>query len=54
MGAGSTLLAVAVHDPQEQRRPLRWLQVREIRGELRWWTGLLDPKTAPALEMATV
>ena len=54
---GSTLLAVAVHDPKKQRRPLRWLQVRRAgRGteELRLWTSLLDPEKAPALELATV
>ena len=61
---GRTLLAVAVHDPNQPRRPRRWLQVREIRvqvrragrgaEELRLWTSLLDPKTAPARELATV
>jgi hypothetical protein len=58
---GSTLLEVMVHDPKKQRRALR---VREVRvrvrragrgtEELRLWTSLLDPKKAPALELATV
>ena len=59
---GSTLLEVAVRDPQKPRRTLEWLRVREVRirvrragrgaQELRLWTSLLDPKTAPALELA--
>lgn len=59
---GSTLLEVPVHDPKKQRRVLRWLQVREVRvavgrpgrsaETLRLWTSLLDPETAPALELA--
>lgn len=59
---GSTLLEVAVHDPKPPRRVLRWLRVREVRvkvrragrgaEELRLWTSLLEPKTAPALELA--
>lgn len=59
---GSTLLEVAVHDPKNPRRVLRWLRVREVRvqvgragrgaEELRLWTSLLDPEKAPALELA--
>jgi hypothetical protein len=61
---GSTLLEVAVRDPKKPRQTVRWLQVREVRvrvrragrgaEELRLWTSLLDPKKAPALELATV
>jgi hypothetical protein len=59
---GSTLLEVAVRDPQNPRRTLERLIVREVRirvrragrgaQELRLWTSLLDPGTAPALELA--
>ena len=59
---GSTLLEVAVHDPEKPRRTLERLLVREVRirvrragrgaQELRLWTSLLDPKKAPALELA--
>lgn len=61
---GSTLLEVAVRDPKTPRQTVRGLRVREIRvrvrragrgvEELRLWTSLLDPKKAPALELATV
>jgi Transposase DDE domain len=60
---GTRLIAIAVrasaHNPT---RIVDWLQMREIRvrvgragartHELRLWTSLLDPKTAPALELA--
>ncbi len=55
---GSTLLDVAVRDPEKPRQVVRWLRLRvrrEGRGvteELRLWTSLLDPKSAPALELA--
>jgi len=59
---GSTLLEVAVRDPKKPRRTLERLPVREVRirvrragrgaQELRLWTGLRDPKNAPALELA--
>lgn len=59
---GSTLLEVAVCDPQNPRRTVGRLLVREVRirvrrvgrgaQELRLWTSLLDPKKAPALELA--
>lgn len=59
---GSRLVLVAVRDPTRRSRIVDWLQVREIRvrvkrlgrrgREVRLWTSLLDPKTAPALELA--
>ena len=59
---GSTLLEVAVRAPKKPRRTLERLLVREVRirvrragrgaQELRLWTSLLDPKKAPALELA--
>ena len=59
---GSRLITVAVRDPQHPTRIIDWLEVREIRvrvkrpgrrgHELRLWTSLLVPKTAPALELA--
>jgi len=59
---GSTLLEVKVHDPKQPHKARRWLRVREVRvrvrragrgsEELRLWTSLLDPGTAPALELA--
>jgi hypothetical protein len=59
---GSTLLEVAVHDPKKPRQVVQWLRVREVRlrvrraghgaEELRLWTSLLEPKSAPALELA--
>lgn len=51
-----------MHDPKKQRPVLCWLHVREVRVKvgrpgrraetLRLWTSLLDPQTAPALELA--
>lgn len=59
---GSRLVEVPVRDPQHPRRVLRTIQLREIivrcarRGfvpqTLRLWTNLLDPKAAPAEELA--
>lgn len=58
---GSTLIRIGVRGPHSG--PIvRWLTVREVRvqvgrqghrtHELRLWTSLLDPTTAPALELA--
>lgn len=59
---GSTLLDVAVREPKKPRQVRQWLRVREVRirvrragrgaEELRLWTSLLEPKSAPALELA--
>jgi hypothetical protein len=59
---GSALISVAVRDPKRRNKILQILQLREIsvyvrrgrhHGEvLRLWTSLLDPRTAPALELA--
>lgn len=59
---GSRLVCVAVRDPAKPKRIVEWLELREIRvrvkrpghrgRELRLWTSLLNPKTAPALELA--
>ena len=59
---GSRLVVVAVRDPKRPSRIVDWLHLREIRvrvkrpghrgREVRLWTSLLDPKTAPALELA--
>ena len=59
---GSRLIQVAIRQPGRPTRILQWLDVREIRvrvaragqrpQELRLWTSLLDPRTAPALELA--
>ncbi len=61
---GSRLVGLAVRAPRHPTRILAWLEVREIRvrvrraghraHELRLWTTLLDPRTAPALELARV
>lgn len=61
---GSRLVGLAVRAPRNPSRILAWLEVREIRvrvtraghraHELRLWTTLLDPRTAPALELARV
>ena len=61
---GSRLVRVAVRAPHNPKRILEWLVVREIRvqvaraghraHELRLWTSLLDPRQAPALELARV
>jgi hypothetical protein len=59
---GSRLVGLAVRAPRSPSRIIAWLEVREIRvqvgrtgqraHELRLWTTLLDPRTAPALELA--
>jgi plasmid stabilization system protein ParE len=59
---GSALIWVEVRDPQRPRKIVRILKLREIcvrvsrRGirpeVIRLWTSLLDPHTAPALELA--
>ena len=59
---GSWLVEVKVRDPKSSSRILKTIVVREIvvrcarrgfRGQtLRLWTNLLDPKDAPALELA--
>ena len=61
---GSRLVGLAVRAPRNPSRILAWLEVREIRvrvtraghraHELRLWTTLRDPRTAPALELARV
>jgi hypothetical protein len=59
---GSRLVGLAVRAPRNPSRIIEWIEVREIRvqvgrpgqraHELRLWTTLLDPRTAPALELA--
>ena len=59
---GSRLVRVPVQQKGNQRIIVQWLQLREIRvrvqrpgfraHRLRLWTSLLDPVTAPALELA--
>jgi hypothetical protein len=61
---GTRLVGLPVRAPHNPARILEWLEVREIRvrigrpghraHELRLWTTLLDPRTAPALELARV
>ena len=61
---GSRLVALAVRAPRNPSRIVEWLEVREIRvqvgrngqrtHELRLWTTLRDPRTAPALELARI
>ena len=61
---GSRLVGLPVRAPRNPSRILEWLEVREIRvrvtrnghraHELRLWTTLLDPRTAPALELAQI
>jgi hypothetical protein len=61
---GTRLVGLPVRAPHNPARILEWLEVREIRvrvgrnghraHELRLWTSLLDPQTAPALELARV
>lgn len=55
-------MAVPLRDKGRPHRIVRWLTLREIRvrvtrpshrtQELRRWTCLLDPRTAPASELA--
>jgi hypothetical protein len=61
---GSRLVGLPVRAPRNPTRIVAWLEVREIRvqvsrpgaraHELRLWTTLRDPGTAPALELAQV
>jgi hypothetical protein len=59
---GSRLVQIALRARNSPTRILEWLEVREIRvrvgrpgyraHELRLWTSLIDPRTAPALALA--
>ncbi|MBI3401512.1 MAG: IS4 family transposase [Acidobacteria bacterium] len=59
---GTRRVGLRVRDPHSPNRVIEWLEVREIRvrvgrqghraHELRLWTSLMDPRTAPALELA--
>jgi Transposase DDE domain len=59
---GTRLIQVALRARHNPTRIIEWLAVREIRvrvgrpghreHELRLWTSLIDPRTAPALELA--
>ena len=59
---GSRVIGVAVRQKGRPQRILRWLELREIRvrvgrkghrsQEVRLWTSLMDPRTAPARELA--
>jgi hypothetical protein len=59
---GTRLVAIALRARHRPGQILEWLEVREIRvrvgrrghrgHELRLWTSLLDPRTAPALDLA--
>lgn len=61
---GSRVVGLPVRAPRNPNRIVAWLEVREIRvrvarngqrpHELRLWTTLRDPRTAPALELARV
>ena len=61
---GSRLVGLPVRAVRNPNRVVAWLEVREIRvevrrpghraHELRLWTTLRDPETAPALELARV
>ena len=61
---GTRLVRLAVRAPHNPKRIVEWIVVREIRvqvkrsghraHELRVWTSLLDPRQAPALELARV
>lgn len=61
---GSRLIQIALRARQRPNLILEWLEVREIRvrvgrqghpsHEVRLWTSLLDPHTAPAVELAQV
>lgn len=61
---GSRLVRLPVRAPDQKNRIVTWLEVREIRlrvgrtgqraHELRLWTTLLDPRLAPALELARI
>jgi len=59
---GTRLIAIALRARHRPTQILEWLEVREIRvrvgrkghrtHELRLWTSLVDPRTAPAIELA--
>jgi hypothetical protein len=59
---GTRLIQIALRARHRPARIIEWLQVREIRvrvgrpghraHEVRLWTSLVDPRTAPALELA--
>lgn len=59
---GSRIVRVPLREHGRRMHILRWMEVREIRvrigrpgrraHELRLWTSLMDPRTAPALELA--
>jgi hypothetical protein len=59
---GTRLVGLPIRPPRDHNRVIDWLEVREVRvlvgrpghrpRELRLWTSLLDPSTAPALELA--
>ena len=59
---GTRLVQIALRARHNPTRILEWLEVREIRvrvgrpghraHEVRLWTSLVDPRTAPALELA--
>jgi hypothetical protein len=61
---GTRLVGLRVRDPHHRHHVIEWLDVREIRvrvgrkghrsHDLRWWTSLVDPGAAPALELARV
>jgi hypothetical protein len=61
---GSRLVGLPIRAPRNPNRIIDWLEVREIRvqvgrsgqrpHELRLWTTLLDPRAAPALELARI
>lgn len=61
---GSRVIQIALRARQRPNPILEWLEVREIRvrvgrrghraHEVRLWTSLLDPQTAPAVELAQV
>jgi hypothetical protein len=61
---GSRLIQIALRARQRPNPILEWLEVREIRvrvgrrghrpHEVRLWTSLLDPETAPAVDLAQV
>lgn len=59
---GTRLIGLPIRPPRDHNRVIGWLEVREVRvlvgrpghrgHELRLWTSLLDPTSAPALELA--
>jgi hypothetical protein len=61
---GTRLVGLPVRSPHNPKQVIEWIEVREIRvrvgrtghraHELRLWTSLLTPRTAPALELARV